>query len=214
MARAAVCVQLQYFLRRKRRIVAPGLAQMAEQIGMLDIQLPLVDLVAAQDIGIALQRGQRRHAAAGAIQIIGAGGQIGRILNFQRGQLHAVTLHPLAQRHHAVEQRLVAAAGHSDSLRQHMDAIGLFRKRLIGAQHNIPRLALSAADAQDKPGFFPDGIAQHPGIQKRRRLRILQHDAAVITNAEASLQPAHMMRHGQKIHVAHSFSRMRKVLIS
>ena len=46
----AVGVQLQDVVGGEGGVVPPGLGQIPEQIGVLNVQLPLVDLVAAEQI--------------------------------------------------------------------------------------------------------------------------------------------------------------------
>ena len=53
--------------RYEGRVIPPRFAQVAEKIRMLNVQLPFVDLVAAQEIGVALECFQRGHPAPGAV---------------------------------------------------------------------------------------------------------------------------------------------------
>ena len=63
----AVTIQFHDLLGSEGRVIPPRFAQVAEKIRMLDVQLPFVDLVAAQEIGVALECFQRGHPAPGAV---------------------------------------------------------------------------------------------------------------------------------------------------
>ena len=63
----AVTIQFHDLLGSEGRVIPPRFAQVAEKIRMLNVQLPFVDLVAAQEIGVALECFQRGHPAPGAV---------------------------------------------------------------------------------------------------------------------------------------------------
>ena len=97
----AVGVQLHDFLGREGRILPPGLAEVAEKIGVFHIELPLIDLVAAQQVRGLFQGSQGGYPAPGAIQVIAAIGHVRRVLHLQGRERGAMALYPLPQGHDA-----------------------------------------------------------------------------------------------------------------
>ena len=181
---------------------------------MLDVQLPFVDLVAAQQVGVALEGLQRGHPAPGAIQIIAPVAQVGLILDFQRGQTGPVTLNPLAQRHHAVEQALIAAAADEHAFRCDGKPVAGFLQRGVRPENHVARLGRSPEDGRLQAGETLHIRLQHLGVEKSGGFRVFQHDTSIIAQDEEPLALADGVRHGQKVHRYASFSRIRKVLIS
>ena len=65
----AVAVQLEDVLCSERRIVAPHLGQIVEEIAVLDVELKLIDFIEAQGVGKLFQIGKRRNTSAGRIVV-------------------------------------------------------------------------------------------------------------------------------------------------
>ena len=214
MPGTAVTIQFHDLLGSEGRVIPPRFAQVAEKIRMLDVQLPFVDLVAAQEIGVALERFQRGHPAPGAVQIVTAIAQVGLVLDLQRGQTGSVALEALAQRHHAVQQAFVAAAADEHFFRRNGEPVTGFLQRRIRPEDHVARLGRSPEDGRLQAGETLHIRLQHLGVEKRGRLRVFQHDAGIIAQGEESLPFADGVGHGQKVHGHTSCSRMRKVLIS
>ena len=144
----AVSVQLQDVLRLQRILVAPGFAEIPEQIGMLNVQLELVDLVFTQEIHKLLQRVQFQHASAGDILIETPVQKIRPVFDSDAGKHCAVAADPLPQGADPVEQRFVASSGDPDSVFGHSQLIAFRRQRRIFIQEQATRKILTAEDTQ------------------------------------------------------------------
>ena len=167
VARGAVIVQFQNVVGGQRRVVAPCLGQIAEQVGVLDVQLPLVDLAAAQQICHALQIVQLRHTPARAVQIVPAVRQIRPVLDEQARQHRAAALHQLDQRLHAVAQGFVIPGGHRHALGRNGDCIMARGLCGIQAKGKIPLRRFPAPERGAKPRVVTDSVAQHLRVQER-----------------------------------------------
>ena len=125
-----------------------------------------------------------------------------------------MTLNPLAQRHHAVEQALIAAAADEHAFRCDGKPVAGFLQRGVRPENHVARLGRSPENGRFQSGKAMNVLLQHLGVEKRGWLRVFQHDTSIIAQDEEPLALADGVRHGQKVHRYASFSRIRKVLIS
>ena len=117
----AVGVEFQDILGRERRGVLADLRVAPEREGVLDIELELVDLAAAELVGQLQKLVQFRHAATGHIIVNAAVLEVRPVLDLQAGQraLHRL-FHELAQGLESVKRAadragLDADAGRADA---------------------------------------------------------------------------------------------------
>ena len=192
VAGGTVVVELENLLRGQRGIVAPGLGEVLKQIGVLDIELPFVDLVAAQAVGHLLEVAELGHTAAGAIEVIAAVGHVRPILNLLGRQRRAFALDKLAQRLDAVAQRLVVAGRDRDPRGGHGQGVaaGLLGGVDLQVDHAVPCSA--AQNGAVQAGFGFQCLLQHLGIEQRaRRGAKGQADGGADTEGERPLPRFH-----------------------
>ena len=152
---STVIIQFHNLLRRQRRILAPCFAQITEKIGMLNIELPLIDLVTAENICHLFQIIHRRDTSAGAVLIIASVSKIGPVLNFQRGKYSTVLFNILAQCLHTVAECFIAAGFQRDTFRRDAQRVTVLRQGGIHRKYSVACPGLAAGERHFQPGIFP-----------------------------------------------------------
>ena len=152
---STVIIQFHNLLRRQRRILAPCFAQITEKIGMLNIELPLIDLVTAENICHLFQIIHRRDTSAGAVLIIASVSKIGPVLNFQRGKYSTVLFNILAQCLHTVAERFIAAGSQCDTFRRDAQRVTVLRQGGIHRKYSVACPGLTAGERHFQPGILP-----------------------------------------------------------
>ena len=200
MARGAVIVQLHDLLRGQRRILAPRLAQIAEQIGVLDVKLPLVDFMAAEDVCHFFQVVELRHTPAGAVLIVPAVRKVRPVLDFEGGQHCAVLLDVLAKRLHAVAQRFVTTRFQGDTAGRDGQGVMVGGQGAVDCQHHVPRFRVAARKGHVETGVIPQAALQHLRIEKCGRLGADQRDMALCIQCAIACRVVDFVGIGQKFH--------------
>ena len=163
----AIGIQFQDILRLQRILVPPGLAEVPEQIRMLNVQLKLVDLVFTQQIHNLFQAVQGENPAAGNILIEPPVFEIRPVFNFQAGQHSPVPPDPLPQGTDAVEQSLIAAAGNPDSIGRNRQPVMIRLQCGVLIQENTFRYFRPAENVQPESGGCRGFIPDHSGPEQR-----------------------------------------------
>ena len=121
----AVAVQLKDVLCSERRIVAPHLGQIVEEIAVLDVELKLIDFIEAQGVGKLFQIGKRRNTSAGRI-VVEAAVFHGRFVGDQDGWKNSTCLADhLTECLHAVENAAFQRSADRDVFRCDSEGISL-----------------------------------------------------------------------------------------
>ena len=196
----AVIIQFHNLLRGQRRILTPCFAQVTEKIGVLNIKLPLVDLVAAENICHLFQVVQLRDTSAGAVLIIASVGKIGPVLNFQCGQYGSVLFNILAQCLHTVAECFIAAGFQRDAFRHNAQRVTVLRQGGIHRKYGVTCPGLTAGERHFQPGVLPQAALQHLCIKQRGGFGLPQGDSALIVQHMNSCRVFDLMWIRNKLH--------------
>ncbi len=132
-----VGIQIQDLLSGQGPDVPPDLGQIPEQIGVLHIELKLIQLEKAGDVGQLFQGFQGGHPPPGHIMIKAAGREAGRILHGAAGQAAAGLAKHLPEGLNAVKDSDIRTAPDAYSPGRNLQMAGLRIQAAVRPQGDV-----------------------------------------------------------------------------